>query len=79
MLNFKGLEPKVLIPNVQELIDQETAEGEKLKSRKPRRGMTWDDYYLASEVCRFFKIFFIKSIEILPRKENYSMMVSKFI
>ena len=55
ILNFKGLEPKIMIPNVQELIDQETAEGEKLKSRKPRRGMTWDDYYLASEVGNIFR------------------------
>ena len=48
-----GLEPEVMIQDVQEVIDQERAQQ---PTRSKEAGMTWDDYYNYTEVTETKKI-----------------------
>ena len=51
ILKMQGIENLLLIPNVQDLIDEERAAGEeKMKNNNDNHQMTWTDYYNISEV-----------------------------
>ena len=50
ILKMQGIENSLLIPNVQDLIDEERAAGEEKMKNNDNHQMTWTDYYNISEV-----------------------------